>query len=40
MVSIAMDNGSIGSKIVGSGGGGSIMCLSKDQSCSLKLLMN
>ena len=38
MVSIAMDNGSIGSKIVGSGGGGSIMCLSKDQSCSLKIV--
>ena len=38
MISIAADNGSIGSKIVGSGGGGSIMCLSQDQSCSLKIV--
>ena len=38
MVSIAMDNGSIGSKIVGSGGGGSIVCLSQDQSCSLRIV--
>jgi len=38
MINIATDNGSIGSKIVGSGGGGSIVCLSKDQSCSLKIV--
>lgn len=38
MINIATDNGSIGSKIVGSGGGGSIICLSKDQSCSLKIV--
>ena len=38
MISIAEDNGSIGSKIVGSGGGGSIICLSQDQSCSLKIV--
>ena len=38
MISIATDNGSIGSKIVGSGGGGSIICLSQDQSCSLKIV--
>ena len=38
MINIATDKGSIGSKIVGSGGGGSIICLSKDQSCSLKIV--
>jgi len=38
MISIANDNGSIGSKIVGSGGGGSIVCLSQDQSCSLRIV--
>ena len=38
MIDIAMDNGSIGSKIVGSGGGGSIVCLSEDKSSSLKIV--
>ena len=38
MINIAMDNGSIGSKIVGSGGGGSIVCLSDNESCSRQIL--
>ena len=38
MIDIAMDNGSIGCKIVGSGGGGSIVCLSEDKSSSLKIV--
>ena len=38
MINIAMDNGSIGSKIVGSGGGGSIVCLSEDKSSSIKIV--
>ena len=38
MIDIAMDNGSIGSKIVGSGGGGSIVCLTEDKSSSLKIV--
>ena len=38
MIDIAMENGSIGCKIVGSGGGGSIVCLSEDKSSSLKIV--
>ena len=38
MIKIAKDNGSIGTKIVGSGGGGSIVCLSNDKSCSHKIV--
>ena len=38
MIEIASKFGSIGSKIVGSGGGGSIVCLSKNRSASLKIV--
>jgi galactokinase len=38
MIDIAMENGSIGCKIVGSGGGGSIVCLSEDKSSSIKIV--
>jgi len=38
MIDIAKEFGSIGSKIVGSGGGGSIVCLSKDRSASSKIV--
>ena len=38
MIDIATEFGSIGSKIVGSGGGGSIVCLSKDRSASSKIV--
>ena len=38
MIDIASGNGAIGSKIVGSGGGGSIVCLSDNESCSRQIL--
>jgi len=38
MINVAEFNGSIGSKIVGSGGGGSIVCLSKDENSSYDII--
>ena len=38
MIDIAKQNGSLASKIVGSGGGGSIVCLSNDKNISLKII--
>ena len=38
MIDIAKQNGSLASKIVGSGGGGSIVCLSNDENISLKII--
>ena len=38
MIDIADKNGSLASKIVGSGGGGSIVCLSNNKETSIKIL--
>ncbi len=38
MIDIAKEFGSLGTKIVGSGGGGSIVCLSNDRSASSKIV--
>ena len=38
MIDIAREFGSLGTKIVGSGGGGSIVCLSNDRSASSKIV--
>ena len=38
MIDIAKQNGSLASKIVGSGGGGSIVCLSNDKNISHKII--
>ena len=38
MVDSANKSGALGSKIVGSGGGGSIVCLSDNESCSRQIL--
>ena len=38
MIDIAREFGSLGNKIVGSGGGGSIVCLSNDRSASSKIV--
>ncbi len=38
MIGIAKQNGSLASKIVGSGGGGSIVCLSNNKNTSMKIL--
>ena len=38
MIDIADKNGSLASKIVGSGGGGSIVCLSNNKETSTKIL--
>jgi galactokinase len=38
MIDIAKLNGSLAAKIVGSGGGGSVVCLSNDKNISLKII--
>ena len=38
MIDIAEQNGSLASKIVGSGGGGSIVCLSNNKETSIKIV--
>ena len=38
MIDVSKENGAIGSKIVGSGGGGSVVCLSTDADTSNKIV--
>ena len=38
MIDVSKENGAIGSKIVGSGGGGSVVCLSTNSDSSNKIV--